>query len=261
DRTVPDADALCQPHVSGDGGALRNQHVLVSLSQLVCHGLSSFSLISDLRGEVAVHEHWDFLSVVGNAQDVQVRRAHHEVHVGDGVVEAPGLQLVLAHGLAVLEAGIGLAEGDVAGRILVEQGVVEQDLLVGDRAVIGHQGHLAEVAGPFIHSDGGLEGLLPLFRVNLHDLPVLHHKVELVNDGAVVGQGQGGVDHAVDAGLQGRGEDLLRGDIGDIGAARQSHVVARLPDVVLRQFHSQVRAQGVGVVEGLEVQLVQLLHP
>ena len=149
----------------------------------------------------------------------------------------------------------------MAGRILVEQGVVEQDLLVGDRAVIGHQGHLAEVAGPFIHSDGGLEGLLPLFRVNLHDLPVLHHKVELVNDGAVVGQGQGGVDHAVDAGLQGRGEDLLRGDIGDIGAARQSHVVARLPDVVLRQFHSQVRAQGVGVVEGLEVQLVQLLHP
>ena len=49
-------------------------------------------------------------------------------------------------------------DGDVAGRILVEQGVVEQDLLVGDRAVIGHQGHLAEVAGPFIHSDGGLEG-------------------------------------------------------------------------------------------------------
>ena len=76
-----------------------------------------------------------------------------------------------------------------------------------------------------------------------------------------MGQGQGGVHHAVDAGLQGRGEHLLRGDVGDIRLTGEGHVVARLPDVALRQLHRQVGAQGVGVVEGLEVQLVQLLHP
>ena len=194
---------------------------------------------------------------MGGAGDVQIRCAHHEVHMGDGVVEAMGLQLVLAHFLAALQAGIRLAEGDVAGGVLVEQRVVEQDLLVGDGAVVGHQGHLAEVAGSLVHGDGGLEGLLPLLRVDLHDLPVLDHKVELVDDGAVVGQGQGGVHHAADAGLQGRGEHLLRGDVGDIRLTGEGHVVARLPDVALRQLHRQVRAQGVGVAEGLEVQLVQ----
>ena len=172
-----------------------------------------------------------------------------------------GLQLVLCHLLAALQAGIRLAEGDVAGGVLVEQGVVIEDPLVGDGAVIGHQGHLAEVAGPLVHGDGGLQGLLPLLRADLHDLPVLHGEAELVDNGAVVAQRQGGAHHAVDAGLQGGGEHLLRGDVGDIGPAGEGHVVAGLPDVALRQLHRQVRAQGIGVVQGLEVQLVELFHP
>ena len=175
---------------SGSAGQIKYllshiSYLLSFISYLLSFICSNF-IFSNSLCEISVYEYRDLPSVVGGAGDVQVRRAHHEVHVGDGVVEAPGLQLVLAHLLAALQAGIRLAEGDVAGGVLVEQRVLEQDLLVGDGAVVGHQGHLTEVAGPLVHGDGGLEGLLPLLRADLHDLPVLDHKVELVNDGAVV---------------------------------------------------------------------------
>ena len=78
----------------------------------------------------------------------------------------------------------------MAGGVLVKEGVVEQDLLVGDGAVVGHQGHLAEVAGPLVHGDGGFQGLLPLLGMGLHNLPLLHHKSEPLDDAAIVGQGQ-----------------------------------------------------------------------
>ena len=97
--------------------------------------------------------------------------------------------------------------------------------------------------------------------MGLHDLAVLHHEAELVDDGAVVHQGHGGVHHAVDAGLQGRGKQLLRGDVGDILLAGQGDIVARLPDVTLGQFHRQIGAKRVCIMQGFEVQGVQLLHP
>ena len=149
----------------------------------------------------------------------------------------------------------------MAGGVLVEEGVVEEGLLVGDGAVIGHQGDLAEIGGALVHADGALEEFLALAGVDLGDLAVPEHHVEIVDDVAVVHQGHGGIDHAVGPGLQRSGKDLLRGDVGDIGKASQGHVIAGLPDVALRQLHGEVRAQGVGVVEGLEIQGVELFHP
>ena len=99
----------------------------------------------------------------------------------------------------------------------VEEGVVIKKLLVGNGTVIRNQSHFAEIAGALVHADGALQSFLALFGVSLHDPAVLHHKVELVDDVAVVHQGHGGVDHAVDPGLERRGEDLLRGDVGDEG--------------------------------------------
>ena len=86
--------------------------------------------------------------------------------------------------------------------------------------------------------------------MGLHDSALLYHEVEFVDDVAVVDQGQGGIDHAVCPGFQGGGEDLLRGDVGDIAAAGEGMVPAALPDVALRQLHGEVRAQGIGVMEG-----------
>ena len=53
--------------------------------------------------------------------------AHHDVLVDGGLVHAPGQQLVLAQAGAVGGgAGIAGTKGDVAGGVLVKQGVVEQ---------------------------------------------------------------------------------------------------------------------------------------
>ena len=74
-------------------------------------------------------------------------------------------------------------------------------------------------------------------------------------------QGQGGVDHAVDAVPQGGGEDLLRGHIGDEEGACLAVGAAAGPEVILRQTDGEVRAEAVGIVEGGQAQLVELLRP
>ena len=83
--------------------------------------------------------------------DGQVGSAHHEIHVGDGVVKAGGAQLLLGHLRPAPDAlGIGLAEGQVAGGVLVKEGVVVEKLLVADGAVVGHQSHLAQPGGGLV---------------------------------------------------------------------------------------------------------------
>ena len=48
-----------------------------------------------------------------------------------GIIQARGLELFLAHGLAALDAlRVRLTEGEVAGRVFVEERVVEENLLV-----------------------------------------------------------------------------------------------------------------------------------
>ena len=148
----------------------------------------------------------------------------------------------------------------MAGGVLVKEGVVEQEVLVGNRAVVGDQGRFAEVGRSLVHGDGGFQGLLSPLRAGLHDFALLHHEAELVDDVAVVDQRHGGIDHAVGPGFQGGGEDLLRGDVGDIGPPRQGPVPAALPDVALGELHRQVRAQGIGIVQGFQTQGVQLLQ-
>ena len=80
--------------------------------------------------EVAVHKDGHLAAVVRRAGDGEVARADHEVHMRDRIIQAAGLQLVLAQAVAVLEAGIRFAEGDVAGGVLVEERVIKQDLQV-----------------------------------------------------------------------------------------------------------------------------------
>ena len=78
--------------------------------------------------------------------DVETGVADHEILVHAGVVDAQGAALFQG---AVLEAvdGVGEAhaQGQMAGGVLVEQGVVEQQAQVADGAVVGHQGAFAQV--------------------------------------------------------------------------------------------------------------------
>ena len=182
--------------------------------------------------------------------------------MGQRIVQAVGLHLLPGHGLAAFNAlGICLAEGQMAGSVFVKQGVVEQNLLIGNGAVIGDQSHFSEVAGALVYTDGGFQEFLTLFGVGFHDLAVPDDEVELVDDVATVHQRHGGIDHAVNAGFQRGGENFLRGHIGHEFHTVFHHGVAGGPEMVLRQLDGEVSAQRVGVVEILEVILVQQVLP
>ena len=69
----------------------------------------------------------------------------------DAVVHTVGQQFLLRHGrTALYSAGVTLTEGDVAGRVLVEQRIVEQNAPPVDGAGRRHQRDLADAAGAFI---------------------------------------------------------------------------------------------------------------
>ena len=108
---------------------------------------------------------------------------------------------------------------------------------------------LIQTHGALVYTDGGFQEFLALFCMGLYDLAVPDDEVELVDDVAAVHQRHGGIDHAVDAGFQRGGENLLRRHIGHEFHAVFHHGVAGGPEMVLRQLDSEVSAQRVGVVE------------
>lgn len=69
----------------------------------------------------------------------------------------------------------------------------------------------------------------------------------------------GGIDHAVDALSERGSEDLLGRHIGNEREARAAEIAAAGPDVLFGQADVEARAEGVFVVERLEVQLVELI--
>ena len=175
-----------------------------------------------------------------------------------GLVESCGLLPGLVQLLPAPDAGgVGGAEGQVAGGVLVKQGVVEQNARVADGGVIGHQGHLPQVGGALVHGDGVFQHLFPLFRVDVHDLPAPEVQIEVPHQVAVQGQGQGGVHPALHPVPPGGGEDLLRGHVGHELHPGGGGLAASHPHVPFRQGDGQVGAQGVGIAQGLEVVVVE----
>src|SRR6187549_1971077 len=68
-----------------------------------------------------------------HAEHGDLRSADHEVRVDDGVVVAAGRELVVAQLLAAVERALDpLAPRDVAGGVLVEERVVEDDAGLAD---------------------------------------------------------------------------------------------------------------------------------
>ncbi len=175
------------------------------------------------------------------------------------MVQPVGVQLFARHPLAARDAlRIRLAEGEVAGDVLVVERVVEQQAALADRAVVGHERDLAEIARAVVHRNGGVEHVLAARGPRLDDAPVPDGEADVLDDAAVVHQRQRGTDRTVHAGFERRGEDLLRWQIGDEADARGRFGVAHRPEMILRQLDGEVGAEGVGVVQTLEVQRVEL---
>ena len=178
--------------------------------------------------------------------------------MGDGVVEPLFLQLRTLHLRAALDTlGIRLAEGKMAGGVLVKERVVEQEALVGNGAVVRNKRDLAEIRGALVHGDGGSEELLAPVGAAVNDPAVPDRKADAVDDVSVVHERHRGADRAVDAGFERSGEDLLRGHVGDKALPGRTHGAAGRPQVRFRQLDRKVGAEGIGVVQGLEVQGVE----
>ena len=76
--------------------------------------------------EVSVPEDLHFLAFVSGSDYREVSGSHHEVFMGHGEVHSPLLQFVLGHFLRSVDAGISLAEREMAGSVLIEERVQEK---------------------------------------------------------------------------------------------------------------------------------------
>ena len=151
---------------------------------------------------------------------------------------------------------IGLAEGDVAGGVLVEERVVEEQAALRDRVGMRDEGHLAQAAGALVRADHALEHRLAGAGAGLGDAAGLEADADVADQGALVGQRLAGRDHALGHGGVGGGEDLLGRDVGVAGDAVLGGGGAAHPGMALGEADLEVRPRAAeaqrGVAAGIQ---------
>src|SRR5699024_5037422 len=137
----------------------------------------------------------------------------HHVLVDGRVVQPLFQQLGAGHAAAACNVGgVAGAKGDVAGGVLVKQGVVEQHAAFADGAGGRHQSKLADAAGVLVGGEQLAQQVGVFLGAVLHHLAVPEGHMPAVDQLAVVDVGPGTVNDAVDPVAVGRGEHLLGGD-------------------------------------------------
>ncbi len=173
-------------------------------------------------------------------------------------VGAAPRELRLAGRGAALQAGaIGLADRDVAGGVLVEQRVEEQQPAGGDRRGMRHQRHLAQAAGALVGVEHLRQHVLAGAGRRLDDAPGLEPHGDVADQRAAIGERLGAADVAVHACAVRGGEHLLAGDVGVAGDAVLRRLRPAHPEMAVRQADAQVGARAAEVqrVVALAVQL------
>ena len=170
--------------------------------------------------------------------------------MGGGVVEPCFFELVHAHAGAVLDAGgVGGAQSEVAGGVFVEQGIVEQDIHIGNGGVVGNEGDLTQVVGAFAGFDEVFEGFFAGFGLVAYDLAVFKGQREVVDELAVIDEWMGADQGAVDLVLMRGGEHFLGWDIGEEFDAVCGFFAAAGPDMVFGHADFNVGTQAVFIDE------------
>ena len=146
----------------------------------------------------------------------------------------------------------------MAGGVLVEQGVIEQDAALRNGAVLGHQRALAQIGRAIVHGDHGLEQLLALLRLDLHGLALFKADGEILDELPLIAQGLAGIDDALGFAPLGRDEAFLGRDVGVEEDALQAGVSAALPLAFGDHTHGQVGAVFGGVVQAADMQAVEI---
>ena len=162
--------------------------------------------------------------------------------------------------MLIIVDGVGKAhaQGQVAGGVLVKEGVVEQQAGLADGAVVGHQGALAQVGAALVHGDELGEQVVVLVGVPLHRLALMEANPEAVDKLALVGQGLGGVDHALGPAPLGGDETLLGGDVGVEDDAPEAGLAAAAEMSLGDHAHGKLGAVGAVVMELLYAQAVEI---
>ena len=159
------------------------------------------------------------------------------------LVGAARRQVFRAHHVAAANAlGIGLAERDVAGGVLVEQRVVEQQPAGRDRRGIRHQRHLAETARALVRVQHLRQHVAAFAGGRVDDTALLETHRNVLDQRALVGERLGAGDMAGDAVLVRRGEHLFRRDVRIADDAVLGRRGAAFPLMVVGEADGQVGA-------------------
>ena len=131
-------------------GFLRNRgtgelNVIARRGQRSIYDLVIFNLALDPFA--ALHD-WLRGAVVSDPANLDIFRSDHEIDVDCAPVASGSVEFLIVHRVAtVYRKFVSRPERDMAGRILIEEGVVEQQPGLRDRRAVGNERHLAESSG------------------------------------------------------------------------------------------------------------------
>jgi hypothetical protein len=138
---------------------------------------------------------------------------------------------------------VALSERDVAGGVLVEQGIEEQEAALRDRRGMRHQRDLAEAPRAVVAVEHFFEHVLAARGLRLDDPSGLEPDRDAVDQRALIGERLGADDMAIDpARVRGR-EHLFGRDVRIAGDAVLRRRCAPLPLMPVGEPDRQIRAR------------------
>ena len=172
------------------------------------------------------------VAVLVHAVDGEIVAADHKVGVVAGVIDADLVELFLGHILKALHALVKAeAERQMAGGILIEERIVEEQAGLVDRRLLRHERALAEIVAALVHADDLLENILSLF----------------------------GLDRAVDALSERGSEDLLGRHVGIVDNALHRRIASGVELGRRDEADLEIRAVRGMVAQLAEMEIVQIL--
>ena len=195
-----------------------------------------------------------------HAVDGEIVAADHKVGVVAGVVHADLVELFLGHILKALHALVKAeAERQMAGGILIEERVVEEQAGLVDRRLLRHERALAKIVAALVHADDLLENILSLFGFYLHGAALFKADGEILDELARIGERLRGVNDALGSAAVGRGEDLLGRHVGIVDNALHRLVASGVELGRRDEADLEIRAVRGMVAQLAEMEIVQIL--
>ncbi len=186
----------------------------------------------------------------GDAVDVEAAGADHPVDVDEAVVGALGGELLGRKLVAIAHAGgVGLAERNVRGGVLVEERIEEKHAACCDGRRVGDERDFAETACAFVGANELLENFLAACGASFDDAAFFKADLDDLKHGALMGKRLGGGDGAVGSVLVGRGEDFFRGHVGDAVETVAGRGAAAEPEMIVGQAETEI-GSGASILQG-----------